>query len=184
MPRLTLTIIFTTIVSCCCLATAVAAPTKEDPSVREPIHIEADRMESDQQKESVFFVGNVEATQGDLTIQAAQMTVRYRKTGEADVSADNAAKQISTLYATGNVKIIKNDWLATGDHIEFETEGRKVTISGNTKVWQGNSTVSGDKAVLYLDEGKSVFEDQSRDQGGRVKAFFYPEADETRKNEK
>ena len=180
MTRFTLTILLNILlVGFWLTATLSAAPSAND-SPREPIHIEADRMESDQHKESVLFAGNVEATQGDLVILADQMTVHYRKTTEASASATNATKSIDTLEATGNIKIIKNDWLASGDRMEFENENRKVIITGNTKVWQGNSTVTGDKAILYLNEGKSVFEDQSQDKGGRVKAFFYPDADETK----
>lgn len=149
------------------------ASSTEDVPGRAPIHIEADRMESDQQREAVSFVGNVEASQGDLLIRADEMTVYYRKSTDPDKSGVD--KGIDNLQAIGNVKIIKNDWVATGDLAEYKSVERKVVLTGNTKVFQDNNMVSGDRVVLYLDEGRSVVEKQGEDESGRVKAFFYPE---------
>ena len=152
--------------------TVSAAPADDSPG-RVPIHIEADRMESDHQREAVLFAGNVEASQGDLLIRADEMTVFYAKPKEGD--GPGTEKSIDNLHATGNVKIVKQDWAATGDVVEYKADERKVVLTGNTKVFQDNNTVSGDRVVLFLDEGKSVVEKQGTDEGGRVKAFFYPE---------
>jgi len=146
---------------------------------REPIHIEADRMESDQKTEAVLFVGNVEARQGDLLIQAARMTVYYQKppAGEATSPTNgDASRAIEKLLATGGVKIVRENWVATGDQLEYLSGERKIVLTGNTKVWQDNNLVTGDRIVLYLDEGKSVVEKNGAGQGERVKAFFYPDA--------
>jgi lipopolysaccharide export system protein LptA len=166
------------VLACGLAAPAVyaAAPLNLGAS-NEPIHIEADRMESDQRRESVLFAGKVEATQGDLVIQADEMTVTYRKTAQEAGGEPAAGKSVDKLQARGNIKIIKKDWLASGDRLDFETEGRKIVLTGNTKVWQGNNTVTGDQVILYLDEGKSIVEDQGKGGGGRVKAFFYPESE-------
>jgi len=156
------------------LETVSAAPADDSPG-RVPIHIEADRMESDHQREAVLFAGNVEASQGDLLIRADEMTVFYAKPREAN--GPGAEKSIDNLHATGNVKIVKQDWAATGDVVEYKADERKVVLTGNTRVFQDNNTVSGDRVVLFLDEGKSVVEKQGTDEGGRVKAFFYPETE-------
>ncbi len=181
MSRFTLTILLNIVLSCCWSTPAsYAAPVVSDNSATEPIHIEAARMESDQRQGSVSFAGEVEATQGDLIIRAEQMTVYYRKAGDTGSPAGSVSKSIENLKASGNVKIIKQDWLASGDRMEFETKGRKVVLTGNTKVWQGNNTVTGDKVILYLDEGKSVVENQNDKKDHRVKAFFYPESDKSK----
>ncbi len=145
---------------------------------QEPIHIEADRMESDQKTEAVLFVGNVEARQGNLLIQADRMTVYYQKAsagGSNQKTAAEAGRAIDKLLANGSVKIVRGNWVATGDQLEFLSGDRKIILTGNTKVWQDNNLVTGDRIVLYLDEGKSVVEQNASGEGGRVKAFFYPE---------
>ncbi|MCK4839524.1 MAG: lipopolysaccharide transport periplasmic protein LptA [Desulfobulbaceae bacterium] len=180
MSRFALTILLNIVLSCCWSAPASSAAAGRDNPATEPIHIEAARMESDQRQGSVLFVGKVEATQGDLIIRAEQMTVFYRKTGDTAGAAGGVSKNIENLTASGNVTLTKQDWLASGDRMEFETEGRKVILTGNTKVWQGNNTVTGDKIIIYLDEGKSVVENQGDNTDNRVKAFFYPESDKTK----
>jgi lipopolysaccharide export system protein LptA len=155
----------------------VPPPTGPELS-KEPIHIEADRMESDQKTEAVVFVGNVEARQGDLLIQAARMTVYYQKpaTGAGGQAASGeAARAIDKLLATGGVKIVRENWVATGNQLEYLSGDRKIILTGDTKVWQNNNLVTGDRIVLYLDQGKSVVEKNNAGQGERVKAFFYPD---------
>lgn len=150
---------------------------------REPIHIEADRMESDQKTESVLFLGNVEAQQGDLSIKAARMTVYYQRGNSAGAakSAEEAGRAIDRLTASGELEIVKQNWTATGDQLEFISGERKIVLTGNTRVWQDNNLVTGDRIVLYLDEGKSVVERKDSGQSERVKAFFYPDAQRGKK---
>ncbi|NTV13648.1 MAG: lipopolysaccharide transport periplasmic protein LptA [Desulfobulbaceae bacterium] len=163
----------------CPTASPAGEAAKVDLS-KEPVHIEADRMESDQKSESVLFVGNVEAHQADLAIKADRMTVFYQRA--AAPKADNkgtaieASRAIDRLTANGAVEIVKLQWNATGDQLEYLSRDRKIILTGNTKVWQDNNLVTGDRIVLYLDEGKSIVERKSSGEGERVKAFFYPDA--------
>jgi len=162
-----------------CPATSHAAEAAKVDLSKEPVHIEADRMESDQKTESVLFVGNVEAHQADLAIKADRMTVFYQRAA-ADSSAPSkaaeASRAIDRLTASGDIEIVKLQWTATGDHLEYISRDRKIILTGNTKVWQDNNLVTGDRIVLYLDEGKSVVDRKSSGEGERVKAFFYPDA--------
>ena len=165
-------------------AAGLAAEAAKVDLSREPVHIEADRMESDQKTESVLFVGNVEARQADLTIKADRMTVFYQRAA-ADVTASNkaaeATRAIDRLTASGGIEIVKLQWTATGDQLEYISRDRKIILTGNTKVWQDNNLVTGDRIVLYLDEGKSVVERKGSGEGERVKAFFYPDAKNDKK---
>lgn len=146
------------------------AQQKEAASGNVPIHIEADRMESINEKNAVYFSGNVDAKQGELIIRADEMTVYYLSSEEQKKS-DN--RRLKKLFATGHVEIENEGWVATGDNMEyFETE-RKVLLTGNTKVWQDNNLVTGDSVLLYLDEGKSIVESGKKN-GKRVTATFSP----------
>jgi lipopolysaccharide export system protein LptA len=142
-----------------------------------PIQIEADRMETSQEKGTILFSGNVQANQDNLTINADEMTVLYAKAGpRPQTSAGTAAampQKIETILAKGNVKIVQGDWVAAGDTMDFNADDRVVILAGNAKAWQDQNMVSGEKIILYLDEGKSVVE-RSTQEGERVKAFIYP----------
>jgi lipopolysaccharide export system protein LptA len=143
-----------------------------------PILIEADRMETSQEESIVVFSGHVRANQNDLIIKADAMTVRYLGTevqpnSTTDVPAVGLTRQIDKITAKGNVKIVQGDWVATGDTMDFNAEKRIVILFGNAKARQEKSMVSGEKIILYLDEGRSVVE-RSTAEGERVKAFIYP----------
>ncbi|MCB2183918.1 MAG: lipopolysaccharide transport periplasmic protein LptA [Desulfobulbaceae bacterium] len=139
-----------------------------------PIHIEANKMVSKQKENIVIFTGNVEAEQGGLVIHADEMTV-YHKSNPVDTDKEQGNTQkIQKLFAIGNVKIIQEGLIATGNEMEFFADDRKVLITGNTKVWQDKNLVTGDKIMLDLNTETTVIE-PDKEGGGRVKAFFYPE---------
>jgi lipopolysaccharide export system protein LptA len=161
----------------CC---ASLAWSQKGISTSAPIQIEADRMESSQKENVIVFSGNVHANQNDLIINADKMTVRY--TGETvlpsnttGVPAEGLSQEIDTITAQGNVKIVQGDWIANGDFMDFNADERIVILSGNAKAWQEQNMVSGEKIIIYLDEGRSVVE-RSTIEGARVKAFIYPKS--------
>ncbi|WP_417911378.1 lipopolysaccharide transport periplasmic protein LptA [Candidatus Electronema sp. TJ] len=138
-----------------------------------PINIEADRMVSQEAKNSVVFVGNVEASQGKVTIRADEMTVHYEESGaggkkEADKSGTGKSA-VKQLICIGNVEVTQEDWLGTGEKMEYFANERKVVLSGNAKASEGQNMVSSDIITYYLDEKRSVFE-QDKAKPGRVKA--------------
>jgi len=155
-----------------------AAPAKGSA----PINIEADRMISLENTNSVVFKGNVDARQGDLLIRTDKMTVYYRP--KDDKEGGPGAGEVQKLICTGNVRISQGDWLGTGQRMDYHAGERKVVLSGNAKAWQGSNMVSGKTITYYLDEGRSIVEGpatatgkKSGKKSGRVKAVIRPGAE-------
>jgi lipopolysaccharide export system protein LptA len=141
---------------------------------KSPIHIEADRMVSLEQKNSVLFSGNVLATQADVRIRAGEMTVYY---SQAD---KGKGQEVKKIHCAGNVEVTRGDWLGTGDKMDYLAGERKVILSGGAKAWQGKNQVTGETITYYLDEGRSEVVPATTDtasgkQGGRVRATIIPE---------
>ena len=152
-------------------AIACAAPTVGNSN--EPINIEANRMVSQENDNSVVFIGNVEAKQGKLNIRSDEMTVFYT---ESKGGKDNkTTSQMDRLICKKNVKITQEDWLGTGDRMDYFAKERKVVLTGNAKAWQGPNMVSGKTIIYYLDEKRSVVE-QDASTKGRVRAVIHPVA--------
>ena len=63
--------------------------------------------------------------------------------------------------------------------MDFNAEKRIVTLFGNAKAWQDQNMVSGEKIVLYLNEGRSIVE-RGAVEGERVKAFTDPGSQENK----
>ena len=140
----------------------------------EPIHIEADRMVSQEQENSVVFIGNVDASQGQITIRADEMTVYYTQNDTAQGKTQSS--KVKKLICKGNVEITQGDWLGTGRRMDYFAKDRKVILSGDAKAWQGQNMVSGKTITYYLDEKRSIVE-QDKSKPGRVKAVIHPDAD-------
>lgn len=140
---------------------------------KSPINIEADRMVSLEQKNTVLFSGNVLASQAEVQIRANEMTVYY---GQA---TKGKGQEVTKLLCVGNVEVTKGDWLGTGDKMDYLAQERKVVLTGNAKAWQGKDQVAGETIVYYLDKGRSEIlpsraPADSGKKGGRVKATIYP----------
>ncbi len=156
-----------------CLLLSVPFATGQAAESSQPINIEADRMVSQENKNTVVFLGNVDARQGNLTIRSDEMTVFYtegKKTG-----GKTSTSQMEKLICKQNVKITQGDWLGTGERMDYFAKERKVILSGNAKAWQGQNMVSGKTIIYYLDEKRSIVEQDTKKKGGRVKAVLHPE---------
>ena len=149
-------------------------PLAAAESGKEPIHIEADRMISQEDDNSVIFIGNVDARQGDVTIRAAEMTVYYAPRNKGGKGGDT--NEVTKLICRKNVEITQGDWLGTGNRMDYLARERKVILSGHAKAWQGPNMVSGKTIVYYLDEKRSIVE-QDKKKSGRVTAVIHPQAD-------
>lgn len=157
-------------------STIIAAETPQTP-----IHIEADRMVSQEKDNSVIFTGNVDARQGELLIRTDEMTVYYIQNENNDEK--KGASEVNKLICKGNVQISQGNWLGTGRRMDYYAKDRKVILSGDAKGWQGQNMVAGKTITYFLDEGRSIVEGQvsaSGEEGkskpGRVKALIQPNA--------
>ncbi|MDD2463898.1 MAG: lipopolysaccharide transport periplasmic protein LptA [Desulfobulbus sp.] len=143
----------------------------------QPISIEANRMVSQEKESSVIFQGKVDARQGNLTIRADEMTVYYSTKNPQNVSTntDKPTNKVEKLICKKNVKVSQGDWLGTGDRMDYFAPERKVVLSGNAKAWQGQNMVAGKTITYYLDQKRSVVE-QDENAKSRVRAVIHPES--------
>lgn len=160
-----------------------AEPAVAKKEAAQPIHIEADRMESFERKSEVLFSGRVEATQGDIVLHADEMLVTYQQAEGSENNKVPQSRKVDKLFAKGNVKVVSNaGWVATGATMDYFAVERKAILIGDAKVWQDNNLVTGNKIILYLDEGKSVVESDPQQGQERVKAFLYPGSEKEEKS--
>ncbi len=151
-------------------------------SKNEPIHIVSDRLEVNQGKREIIFLGHVMAKKGDLTVLGDRMTVIYRssgkksgtKSGSGNPASDiSSAQQIEKILVEGNVKISKGDIVAIGNKATYYQSVDKLVLEGNPRVSRGGDFISGRRVIILLKENKSIVE------GGRnepVKATIHPKS--------
>jgi lipopolysaccharide export system protein LptA len=159
-----------------------------------PIHISADKMVSHEKEKAIVFTGHVKAKQGDLLINSEKMTVYHggseqKTTPPAAAGTANNASQIQKIVATGNVEIIQEGFVATGDAVEYLATEEKVILTGNAKIIQDNNMVTGYQVEMDLASGTTTVTPQK---GGKVttetavkpkvEMYFYPQTDKDETN--
>ena len=144
---------------------AEAQPTtrgKPADDKKQPVTVDADKMERYGKESLVVFTGNVVARQNNSVQYADRM----------EVYLDERGDRVLRTISTGTVKVITRDCrTGTARRAEYYDLEQRVVLIGNARVWQDENVVSGDTITIFLAQDRSVV------QGGRqerVKAVFYP----------
>jgi lipopolysaccharide export system protein LptA len=161
------------------------APAKDRSSAfgnlgsnKEPIKIDADRLDVFDKESRAVFIGNVVAVQGDSTMKCTTLTVFYEGRNQpgdaksvvpaAQGANDNSIKKID---CKGPVTIVSKTQIATGDNATFDRVANKVFLLGNVALSDGPNVTRGERIVYDLNSGVANVETAP---GGRVKALFVP----------
>jgi lipopolysaccharide export system protein LptA len=146
-------------------AAPAGIPTPRKTEERQPVTVDADKMERFGKENLVIFSGNVVARQDD--------SVQY--TDRMEVYLDERGDRILRTVSTGNVRIVTKECrMGTAQRAEYFEPQRLVRLLGNARVWQDDNVVSGETIDIYLSEDRSVVQGSPQ---GRVKAQFFPRDD-------
>jgi lipopolysaccharide export system protein LptA len=175
--------------------TATAQPGRERNSAfgtlgsnKEPIKIDADRLDVYDRDGRAVFEGNVVAVQGDTTMKCTALTVLYeaRSRGAAQAGTPGpavtpAASQgvpgaptdsaIKKIDCKGPVTIVSKTQTATGDNATFDRVANRVLLNGNVTLADGPNLTRGERLVYDLNTGVANVDTTP---GGRVRAMFTP----------
>lgn len=150
---------------------------------KEPIKIDADRLDVFDRENKAIFAGNVVAVQGESTIRCTTMTVYYKRgkdTAAKDKSADAAEEQapknpaengIKKVECAGPVTVTQKDQVATGDNAVFDQDAKRIVLTGNVVLSQCQNVTRGQRLVYDMASGRANMDPVA---GGRVSAMFVP----------
>jgi lipopolysaccharide export system protein LptA len=141
-----------------------------------PVDVTADRIEVQDRADRALFVGNVHATQAELTLDTDRLTVAYSsKPGATGGSTAGGGVQIHRLDAAGGVVVHSPSETATGDLGIYDLDRKLITIIGNVRLTQRDNVVTGQRLVINLDSGRAVIDGGPpgvNSSGGRVTGHF------------
>jgi lipopolysaccharide export system protein LptA len=153
---------------------------------KEPISIEADRLEVFDKEQRAVYYGNVVVKQGDTTMKAATMVVFYDRAATdkgaaeskpaagAQAGAGDGANQGAALRkveAKGGVTVTSKTQVATGNEGTYDRQLNKIVLSGNVALSDGPNVTKGEKLVYDLGSGVAQIE---RGSNSRVQGLFVP----------
>lgn len=139
----------------------LSAYAVDPPQSNSPLEVTSRQLNADETAGTVIFIGEVVATQDDVTIYSGRLTVHYRPED----------RQIERVVAEEDVRIIQGDKVATGQKAVYLKGQGEIVLTGNPRVNQGQDFVTGEKITVLLNENRSIV-DSSDD--GRVNAVFHP----------
>ncbi|RUT30347.1 hypothetical protein EMQ25_13635 [Arsenicitalea aurantiaca] len=129
-----------------------------------PVEISADSFVVEEATGRGVFSGNVRVERGNLSLEAAEVSV---------VSPDGSATAISSFEATGSVRIRTPDQRASGERARYDPTTQILRLSGNVEVTNATGTLRGPELVINLATNVSTF--SSGGSGGRVTGVFTPQ---------
>ena len=148
---------------------------------KEPIKIDADRLDVFDKENKAIFAGNVVAVQGESTIRCSSMTVFYKRGKDAgDKGAEGGEEAapkapgengIKKVECAGPVTVTQKDQVATGDHAVFDQDAKRVVLTGNVVLSQCQNVTRGQRLVYDMSTGRANMDPVA---GGRVSAMFVP----------
>ena len=157
-------------------------------SSKDPIKIDADRLDVFDRENKAVFAGNVVAVQGDATIRCSALTVHYKRGRKAEDKAEDKAEEkdaapvaeknaamaengIQKVDCAGPVTVVQKDQVATGDSASFDQVARRIVLSGNVVLSQCQNVTRGSRLVYDMNTGRANMDPGA---GGRVSAMFVP----------
>jgi lipopolysaccharide export system protein LptA len=165
-----------------------APPKKEKEEF--PLHITAARLEADQNQRIITFIGQVKAQQGDSILYADQLRVYYlaspappagkgaqasakpdQKAQDASPLGDLGGEKIDRIVATGQVRFVQEDKVATGQEAIYYKNRDEVVLLGNPQLWRGENNLKGERIVFNLKDNRVVVDSSPQK---RVEANLYP----------
>lgn len=157
---------------------------------KEPVKIDADRLDVFDRENKAIFAGNVVAVQGESTIRCSTMTVHYKRGKDAKPGAPAPAAEapktaggmaengIQKVECAGPVTVVQNDQVATGDNAVFDQEAKRIVLTGNVVLSQCQNVTRGSRLVYDMNTGRANMDPVA---GGRVSAMIVPQKDDAAK---
>ncbi len=156
---------------------------------KEPVSINAGKLDYYDKEQKLIYTGDVVVVQGDSTMKASVLTIFLEKSapapghGEAQPAAPAApaaagvgpgqGSSVRHMDATGPVTLISKDQVGTGDSATYDKGEDKVYLNGNVTLSQGTNVTQGDRLIYDMATGQAqVFSGQTN--GGRVMSVFTP----------
>jgi len=159
-----------------------AAPKPQGGEV--PLRITAARLEADQKEGIIIFSGQVKAIYSNATLYADQLRLYFKTKpappkGAAPVSQEKTEKsplgdlgseKIDRIVAKGNVRLVQEDRVATGDEAIYYKDRDEVVLIGNPQLWRAENTLKGERIIFNLTTNKVLVESSPQ---RRVEALLY-----------
>ena len=150
------------------LAQKAQGPVLPGGNSKEPININAAKLDYFDKEQKLVYTGDVTATQGDSKLKASTLILYLTPKSDADKSGvPSSSSQLRRMEASGPVTLISKDQIGTGDSGVYEKAENKVYLIGNVTLTQGPNVTKGDTLIYDLTTSQAAV-------AGNVRSMFIP----------
>ncbi|MGW8187561.1 MAG: LptA/OstA family protein [Desulfobacterales bacterium] len=143
----------------------------ENEFTTQPIEITADRLVNHGDQNYAEFIGNVEAAQGNFSINSDTLKITYQRSADAGIKGVSGADSIEKIEAIGHVKIKSDNRRAETDRAVYRMQDEIIELIGeNSFLTDGKNTLTGSKITWRRKTGEITVAGSDQK---RVKAVFY-----------
>lgn len=130
---------------------------------KEPVVINADKLEYYNKEKVAVYSGNVDVKKGNFNLKADTVKIYLDEKGD-----------VSRIYAVGNVYFQQENKWGKSKEAEYYKDKNLIILKNNAEVHQGKNVVEGDEIYYYIDEEKAV----ATSKGSRVRSVLFPKEKE------
>jgi len=158
-------------------------PQKEGTNqADEQIQIVADKLITNNTEKFAEFVGDVQASQGNLEITSERLRIYYQDDPDRNEGQTGSQESIKRVVASGNVQVTSEKYKAQADRVEYDLDSQVFVLIGeNSTVTSGKNVLTGSKITVSRKNGQIKVESGPQK---RVKAVFYPKEKPPEQNPK
>lgn len=153
---------------------------------KEPIKIDANKLEVFDKENRGVYSGDVVAVQGQSTLRCTVMTIHYTssaaKTGGASAApaaAPSAGQNsIRKIDCNGPVSVVSGTMSATSAFMTYDAQAETVTFTGAVIIADCDNVQRGERAIYDVKTGRATVDSGAK---GRVQGIFTPGSDDKQK---
>ncbi|HEV09580.1 MAG: lipopolysaccharide transport periplasmic protein LptA [Sulfurihydrogenibium sp.] len=145
------------------LILGIAYAQQNQKTNKEPIVINADKLEYNNKERLAIYSGNVDVKKGNFNLKADVIKIYLDDKGD-----------VSKIYAIGNVYFQKENKWGKSKEGEYYKDKNLIILKGNAEVHQDDNVVEGDEIQYYLDEERAIAISKSN----RVRSVIFPKEKE------
>ncbi|MGC9120842.1 MAG: lipopolysaccharide transport periplasmic protein LptA [Sulfurihydrogenibium sp.] len=145
------------------LILGIAYAQQNQKTNKEPIVINADKLEYNNKERLAIYSGNVDVKKGNFNLKADIVKIYLDDKGD-----------VSKIYAIGNVYFQKENKWGKSKEGEYYKDKNLIILKGNAEVHQDDNVVEGDEIQYYVDEERAIAISKSN----RVRSVIFPKEKE------
>jgi len=144
-------------------------------SAKDPLTVDAATLDFFDKEQKLIYNGDVLVVNGPSTLKASRLII-FLDDEKNNTKKTTGNDRVKHIDAQGPVKLVTKDQISIGDNGSYDKSQNKVYLTGNVKITQNETVVTGDRAIYDVATGESsVFGNDL--QGGKVRSTLTPQTE-------